>query len=832
MFKKQIFGLVIMAFVLSSSFIGNLAQASSSHSGKLVRMEGLSSVYYVGADEKRYVFPNANTYNSWFSDFDDVVTLSRDELTSISLGGNVRYRPGALLVKITTDPKVYAVAKNGTLRWLKTEKVVKNIYGNNWSKLVDDLPDAFFTNYTVGDPISTVSDFDADDEANGVDSIDTNHGFSNERALRAHTGKCQMVNGKRKCKSGNGNWGNAYGNDNEDDNEDEDDESSLYIKNVIATNRGENGYIDNDDEITITFSEEINPESISSKLKTGGFYSILGIGNTGSITVSSSGILTIEDIASFDIGSVEDEGQFATKAKLNSSGRILTISIVGGDAIKIEDEDFDDVKQIGGTVEDENGNAMEDETDVCEADGSFGGEDVNNDTEPYITKIEAFNKGLNDYIDVDDEIEITFSEEIEAETIHALLEAGDDVSGVESDETGGVSVDEDGILTIEDIASFYVGDIDTASEFEVELALDDEGEVLTIILTHGVSIELTNEDLDDAEQIGGTIEDKDENEMDDDPSIDDPEGSFTDNGDEDNIHITKIKAYDTGFAGYVDVNDKIVITFSEEIEPGSIDSSLDEGDKITGIESDETGGVYIDDDGILTVTDILSFDIGEVDEEGEFEVELSLDDTGRVLTIILTDGNSIKIIDEDFSDAEQFKGYVEDKDENSMNAAEDLDIVSGTFGGDSSDASLAIAEIIIENGGRSGYIDEQDEIIVVFNRPIDPESIHDDLEEGDDVDDVDDDDTGGVEVEDDGILTISDIAEFYVGEVDDDGSFDVRLSLNDTGNVLIITLTSGSSIKIIDADLDDASQDGGTVEDDDGNEMEADPRISDPEGEF
>jgi hypothetical protein len=69
--------------------------------------------------------------------------ISLDDLQAIPLGGNVHYKPGALLVKIQTDPKVYAVGANGNLRWVRSEAIARALYGSNWNKLVDDVPDSF-----------------------------------------------------------------------------------------------------------------------------------------------------------------------------------------------------------------------------------------------------------------------------------------------------------------------------------------------------------------------------------------------------------------------------------------------------------------------------------------------------------------------------------------------------------------------------------------------------------------------------------------------------------------------------------------------------------------
>ena len=63
------------------------------------------------------------------------------------------------MVKITTDPKTYAVAGGEVLRWVKTEAVAVSLYGVDWNKKIDDVPDAFFINYTIGDSIDKSEDF-------------------------------------------------------------------------------------------------------------------------------------------------------------------------------------------------------------------------------------------------------------------------------------------------------------------------------------------------------------------------------------------------------------------------------------------------------------------------------------------------------------------------------------------------------------------------------------------------------------------------------------------------------------------------------------------------
>lgn len=192
--KRLILGVFCLSLVLGAA-VGASVGAAADHDGKIVKMEGLSTLYYV-MDGKRYVFPNEKAYSSWFTGFDSVATLSPEEMYALPLAGNVRYRPGVMMVKITTDPKVYAVGPNGQLRWVKTEQIAKRLYGDNWNLLVDDIPDSFFTNYSVGAPIESDSDYDADATIAANDTIEKSHGLAlghAKQATRATTGKCRAV---------------------------------------------------------------------------------------------------------------------------------------------------------------------------------------------------------------------------------------------------------------------------------------------------------------------------------------------------------------------------------------------------------------------------------------------------------------------------------------------------------------------------------------------------------------------------------------------------------------------------------------------------------------
>ncbi|MCK9361296.1 phosphodiester glycosidase family protein [Patescibacteria group bacterium] len=132
------------------------------------------AVYFYGHDNRRHAFPNEKVFFTWYADFSTVQTVSASFLTSITLGGNVTYRPGIKMVKFQTLNNVYAVALGGALRWIKTENAAASLYGIDWNKKVDDIPDTFFTDYRFGSDIVITDDYDKNAEITAAPTIDQN----------------------------------------------------------------------------------------------------------------------------------------------------------------------------------------------------------------------------------------------------------------------------------------------------------------------------------------------------------------------------------------------------------------------------------------------------------------------------------------------------------------------------------------------------------------------------------------------------------------------------------------------------------------------------------
>lgn len=149
-----------IAFTVGLAGLVAPSRAAAASAGDLIK-GSLSTVYYYGYDGMRYTFPNEKTYMTWYSDFSDVTTISDSSLADLELAGNVVYRAGSKFIKITSDPKVYAVATNGNIHWIESADVAVDYAGSDWATTnVQDVPDAFFADYTTGASLMSATAFD------------------------------------------------------------------------------------------------------------------------------------------------------------------------------------------------------------------------------------------------------------------------------------------------------------------------------------------------------------------------------------------------------------------------------------------------------------------------------------------------------------------------------------------------------------------------------------------------------------------------------------------------------------------------------------------------
>lgn len=180
------FSTYLAGLTLAGSLLMPLASQAAEltsyfNAGDLIKGSG-SAVYYFAQDGRRYVFPNEKTYFSWYRDFSGVITIPDEHLSSIPLGrSNVTYRPGYKMVKVTTDPSVYVVDRGGVLRHIASEQLARTLYNLNWRQRVEDVPDAFFTNYRIGTAIQTDGDYNPNDVMTLTPSIFEDKGFSKDK---------------------------------------------------------------------------------------------------------------------------------------------------------------------------------------------------------------------------------------------------------------------------------------------------------------------------------------------------------------------------------------------------------------------------------------------------------------------------------------------------------------------------------------------------------------------------------------------------------------------------------------------------------------------------
>ncbi len=153
-FKKSLPVSIIFVFLFLCFFVF-LKPVAAIEAGDLVKITGNDAVYYIGENGQRYVFPQLNVYNSWYQDFSAVKTITLAELQTYAIGGNMTVRPGTKLIKIQSDPSVYAVSSGGFLHKIDSEARAVTLYGADWVKRVVDVSDAFFVNYTVNTPINS-----------------------------------------------------------------------------------------------------------------------------------------------------------------------------------------------------------------------------------------------------------------------------------------------------------------------------------------------------------------------------------------------------------------------------------------------------------------------------------------------------------------------------------------------------------------------------------------------------------------------------------------------------------------------------------------------------
>jgi hypothetical protein len=603
---------------------------------------------------------------------------------------------------------------------------------------------------------------------------------------------------------------------------------------VNVSNAGNGMYLGPGSSIIINFSEPIDPRSINSGLSAGGTVSGISSLQTGGVSVIAAGEVIIGGITDFSVGSVSGAGIFGATLALDPSAKILTVTLTSGNNIMISSPKLSPADQIGGAVKDARGNVMASVGGVVTPGGAFSG----GNSASFITAINVSNGGQSGYLDDGDSIAITFDHSVDPKSINSDLSDGGNVSNVLSSQTGGVSVNAAGEVVVNGIVDFGMGSVVDSGNFGVNLALNSTGKILTVALANGRGLRITAENFSAAYQIGGTIRDENGYVIVSENAVVTPTGSF---GGTSIIsgsipYISAINVSNGGKNGYIDNGDTIAVVFNEAIDPKSINANLSAGVTIPYIASTQTGGVSISSSGVVAVNGIADFNMGSASDSGKFVVKMTLDPTGRILTLTLTSGSDIGIANESFAPADQIGGTVKDGAGNVMAATGSILTPAGTFGGQAvigSDTTPPyITSIGVANGGATSYLDGGDTITIGFSEPINPKSINGGLGAGDYVTNVPSTQAGGVTVSSSGEVIINKIADFYMGSVSNSSAFAVQLALDSTGKYLTIILIGGSDVQITKESFGRAYQIGGTAKDVSGNKMVSQTTSFAPTGTF
>ncbi|MCR4312387.1 MAG: glycoside hydrolase family 6 protein [Candidatus Uhrbacteria bacterium] len=156
-----IFAMIVSSFftIAIPSVFANEESLATAQYGDYVKGESFPDIYFIDNDENgelvRSAFVNEQIFFTWQNNFDNVITLSDNELSSLPLGPLVLPQSGVVLVKIQSANNVYAI-EDGELRWITTEEIAIGTYGDDWADYVIDLPPTIFPHFARGEDLSHI----------------------------------------------------------------------------------------------------------------------------------------------------------------------------------------------------------------------------------------------------------------------------------------------------------------------------------------------------------------------------------------------------------------------------------------------------------------------------------------------------------------------------------------------------------------------------------------------------------------------------------------------------------------------------------------------------
>lgn len=123
---------------------------------RALRVAGNPTVSLV-IGSNRWTISNESVFKSWFKSWSAVEVVSQAQLDRFPLVGTARFAPGAL-IKAEGETRVYAIAKDGTIRLVANAQTGYAVFGDTWYAKIVNVKAPDLIPYSVGAPLTTASD--------------------------------------------------------------------------------------------------------------------------------------------------------------------------------------------------------------------------------------------------------------------------------------------------------------------------------------------------------------------------------------------------------------------------------------------------------------------------------------------------------------------------------------------------------------------------------------------------------------------------------------------------------------------------------------------------
>lgn len=122
--------------------------------GEYIRSSSYTTVYLVEPGLTRRPFANPQIFHTYQSTFDNVRVVTDATLSFLALGSPMPPKPGVVLVKVQTSPKVSSVADEGVIHHIPNEDMAASLFGSSWADYVIDIPSTLMNELNEGTPMT------------------------------------------------------------------------------------------------------------------------------------------------------------------------------------------------------------------------------------------------------------------------------------------------------------------------------------------------------------------------------------------------------------------------------------------------------------------------------------------------------------------------------------------------------------------------------------------------------------------------------------------------------------------------------------------------------